>query len=167
MNETRAELLESRRRLKAEYGELFDALAALLFKHDPIGMIFEVTRTPMSMSQKQGPSSQGCEVVILQTTYRSWCTVSLFAGLAKIRLARKSITRKQLQRFGNSGSNISQNCLGLELRYFSTTTVASRPCLFWKESSCLCALLHETQSTFGRAAQGEIIRHGPGKRGYR
>jgi hypothetical protein len=41
MNETRAEILESRRRLKSEYGELFDALAALLFKHDPIGMIFE------------------------------------------------------------------------------------------------------------------------------
>jgi hypothetical protein len=41
MNRTRAEILESRRRLKADYGELFDAVAALLFHHDPIGIIFE------------------------------------------------------------------------------------------------------------------------------
>ena len=41
MNTTRAEILENRRRLKAEYGELFDAVAALLFHHDPIGMLFE------------------------------------------------------------------------------------------------------------------------------
>ena len=41
MNRTRAEILESRRRLKAEYGELFAAVAALLFHHDPIGIIFE------------------------------------------------------------------------------------------------------------------------------
>jgi hypothetical protein len=41
MNRTRDEILECRRRLKAEYGELFDAVAALLFHHDPIGIIFE------------------------------------------------------------------------------------------------------------------------------
>lgn len=32
-------MLELRRRLKVEYGELFDSVAALLFRHDPIGMI--------------------------------------------------------------------------------------------------------------------------------
>jgi hypothetical protein len=37
----REEILEERRRLKAEYGELFDAVSALLFRHDPIGINFE------------------------------------------------------------------------------------------------------------------------------
>ena len=38
---TRTEILENRRRLRAEYGRLFDSVAALLFQHDPIEMIFE------------------------------------------------------------------------------------------------------------------------------
>jgi hypothetical protein len=37
----RDEILRERRRLKAKYGEFFDALAALLFRHDPIGINFE------------------------------------------------------------------------------------------------------------------------------
>jgi hypothetical protein len=41
MTKTRDEILENRRRLKAEYGELFDAVAALLFRHDPIGIVFD------------------------------------------------------------------------------------------------------------------------------
>jgi hypothetical protein len=41
MSRTRDEILESRRRLRAEYGKLFDSVASLLFRHDPIGMIFE------------------------------------------------------------------------------------------------------------------------------
>jgi hypothetical protein len=42
MTRTRDEILEARHRLKAEYGELFDATAALLFRHDPIGIHFDV-----------------------------------------------------------------------------------------------------------------------------
>jgi hypothetical protein len=38
---TRDEILENRRRLRAQYGELFDSLAALLYRHDPIGINFE------------------------------------------------------------------------------------------------------------------------------
>ena len=38
---TREQILEERRQLRAEYGELFDSLAALLFRHDPIGINFE------------------------------------------------------------------------------------------------------------------------------
>ena len=41
MSRTREEILESRRRLKAEYGTLFDSISALLFRHDPIGINFE------------------------------------------------------------------------------------------------------------------------------
>jgi len=36
MSRTRKEILEERRRLTAEYGELFDRIAALLFRRDPI-----------------------------------------------------------------------------------------------------------------------------------
>ena len=35
------DIAERRRQLKAQYGEMFDATAALLFRHDPIGINFE------------------------------------------------------------------------------------------------------------------------------
>jgi hypothetical protein len=41
MTRTRDEILENRRRIRAEYGKLFDAVAALLFEKDPIGINFE------------------------------------------------------------------------------------------------------------------------------
>jgi hypothetical protein len=41
MSRTRDEILASRRRLKAEYGPLFDSVAALLYRHDPIGINVE------------------------------------------------------------------------------------------------------------------------------
>ena len=33
--------MESRRRLRADYGELFNSMSALLYQHDPIGMNFK------------------------------------------------------------------------------------------------------------------------------
>ena len=42
MPRTREEILAERRLLKAEYGELFDSVAALLFRHDPVSINFEV-----------------------------------------------------------------------------------------------------------------------------
>ena len=41
MARTRDEILERHRRLRAEYRELFDSMAALLYRHDPIGIRFE------------------------------------------------------------------------------------------------------------------------------
>src|SRR5450631_3026061 len=41
MTRTREEILEERRQLREKYGELFDSTAALLFRHDPIGVNFE------------------------------------------------------------------------------------------------------------------------------
>ena len=35
-------MLEERRRMKAQYGTLFDKVAALLFRHDPANIKFEV-----------------------------------------------------------------------------------------------------------------------------
>jgi hypothetical protein len=42
MPRTREKILEERRRLKAEHGELFDAISALLFRRDPVGINFEI-----------------------------------------------------------------------------------------------------------------------------
>jgi hypothetical protein len=41
MPRTREEILGNRRRLRAEYGELFDEIAALLFQYDPIGINYD------------------------------------------------------------------------------------------------------------------------------
>ena len=41
MPRTREQILEERRQLKIEYGELFDSITVLLFRHDPIGINFE------------------------------------------------------------------------------------------------------------------------------
>jgi hypothetical protein len=45
MPRTREEILQERRQLKAEYGQLFDAVSALFFRHDPIGIAFENENT--------------------------------------------------------------------------------------------------------------------------
>jgi len=36
------QIREERRRLREEYGDLFDDVAALLFRHDPAGINFEI-----------------------------------------------------------------------------------------------------------------------------
>ena len=41
MTKTREQILEERHRLRAEYGELFSSIAALLFQADPIGISFD------------------------------------------------------------------------------------------------------------------------------
>jgi len=43
MSRTREQISEERRQLREKYGELFDSTAALLFRHDPIGISFENT----------------------------------------------------------------------------------------------------------------------------
>lgn len=42
MPKTREEILEERRQLKKQYLWLFDAVAELLFRHDPVGINFEI-----------------------------------------------------------------------------------------------------------------------------
>ena len=41
MTRTREEIEAETKRLKSEYGSLFDSVAGVLFKHDPIGINFE------------------------------------------------------------------------------------------------------------------------------
>jgi len=44
MKRTREQDLQERRRLRQQYDELFDATVALLFRHDPVGIIFAENR---------------------------------------------------------------------------------------------------------------------------
>ena len=41
MTKTRDEIREERRQLRAQYGAVFDSMAALLYRHDPIGTSFD------------------------------------------------------------------------------------------------------------------------------
>ena len=62
MPRTREEILEERRTLKAEYGELFDSVAALLFRHDSVGINFETN--PDEYHAEAGtilPRLRGCQ----------------------------------------------------------------------------------------------------------
>jgi hypothetical protein len=45
MARTKKEILDARKELRAEYGELFMATAAVLFRHDPIGIAFDNPNT--------------------------------------------------------------------------------------------------------------------------
>jgi hypothetical protein len=45
MPRTRDEILRERRQLRAQYGILFDSVAALLFRYDPIGIAFDNENT--------------------------------------------------------------------------------------------------------------------------
>ena len=42
MARTREQILEERARLRVEFKELFDSTAAILFRHDPAGINFEI-----------------------------------------------------------------------------------------------------------------------------
>jgi hypothetical protein len=41
MQRSRKQIIEERSRLKAEYGKLFDSVAAILYRVDPIGIAFD------------------------------------------------------------------------------------------------------------------------------
>jgi hypothetical protein len=41
MTRTRKQIHEERRKLRSEYGVLYDKISELLFRHDPIGINFE------------------------------------------------------------------------------------------------------------------------------
>ncbi len=41
MARTREEILERRKQLRQEYGQLFDAVSAAFYRHDPIGINFD------------------------------------------------------------------------------------------------------------------------------
>jgi len=41
MAKTRERILEERRRLRMEYGDLFDTITGLLFRANPVGISFE------------------------------------------------------------------------------------------------------------------------------
>jgi hypothetical protein len=64
MPRTRKDVLEERCQLEAEYGDLFDSTAAPLFRHDPVGINFEIN--PDDYEAEAGsilPRLHGCQSV--------------------------------------------------------------------------------------------------------
>jgi hypothetical protein len=104
MARTRDEILESRRRLRTEYGELFDSLAALLYRHDPIGINFQDNTDEYELEAETiVPRLHSCRSAddVLQVVHGEF--VRWFDAAT---LVRQSITRKSRQRFGNFGTSI-------------------------------------------------------------
>jgi len=104
---TRNEILENRRRLRAEYREIFDSVAALLYRRDPIGINFSGDAS----TDEYEPEA---EIILPRLRSCHWSTMccklytqNLFPGLAPTLPVRQSITTKLPQRFGNCGSDVS------------------------------------------------------------
>jgi hypothetical protein len=78
MSRTRDQILESRRRLKAEYTALFDSIAALLYRHDPMGINFEDNPDEYeSEARTILPRLRSCQAVedaqhVLHTEFVRW-----------------------------------------------------------------------------------------------
>ena len=76
MSKTREEVDEERRRLKVAYGELFDAVTALLFRHDPVGINLEDNTDEYEAEAGTIlPRLNGCqsEVEVLQVVHEEFC----------------------------------------------------------------------------------------------
>lgn len=78
MARTRIQILESRRQLRTEYGELFDSIAALLYRHDPIGINFEVnsdeyqTETETILPRLRGCHSPADVLQVIHAEFVRW-----------------------------------------------------------------------------------------------
>lgn len=75
MAKTRNEILENRRRIKAEYGRLLNSVAELLFRHDPIGINFDVnTDEYLAEAETILPRLRSCrsEDAVLQVVHAEY-----------------------------------------------------------------------------------------------
>jgi hypothetical protein len=67
MTRDREQILENRRKLRTQYGDLFDSIAGILFRHDPAGVNFEIN--PENMRTKQRKSCHAYVIANLLRTY--------------------------------------------------------------------------------------------------
>lgn len=78
MARTREQIREERRKLKAEYGKLFDTVAALLFRHDPIGISSDDNfdeyepETGTILPRLQSCKSEGDALVVVHEEFVRW-----------------------------------------------------------------------------------------------
>jgi hypothetical protein len=107
MPRTRQEILDNRRRLKSEYGKLFDSAAVLLFRLDPKGINFEENTDEYEAEVETIlPRLRDChsDDDVLQVVQRS-----LFAGLIWPLPVHGTVTRKSPLKFGDCGKHIETN----------------------------------------------------------
>jgi hypothetical protein len=77
MPRTREEILQERRQLKAEYGQLFAAVSELLFRRDPIGIAFDNENTdeydPETGSILPRLGTCECSADVLRVVHEEFC----------------------------------------------------------------------------------------------
>ena len=101
MPRTREKILEDRRLLKAEYGELFDSVTALLFRHDPLGINFKVNPDEYDRNTQILPRLGNCEssadvLRVMHEEFNRW-----FERTPQV---LPSGMRRSLMRFGSCGT---------------------------------------------------------------
>lgn len=105
MSRTREQILEARRRLRVEYGNLFDSVAALLFRHDPVGINFD-ENTDEYQPEAETILPRLRALATLPRMCSVSCMRSLCAGSMPALLVAWSVTARSLPRFGVYGSSI-------------------------------------------------------------
>jgi hypothetical protein len=101
MPRTRKDVLEERCQLEAEYGDLFDFTAALLFRHDPVCINFEIN--PDEYEAEAGSILPRLQVASLSMTCAVLSMRNLSFGSMRRLLAHRSDICKLLLRFGSYG----------------------------------------------------------------
>ena len=107
MARTREQILEHRRRLKEEYGKLFDDLTAILFRADPVGINFEVNPDEY---QPEAGTILPRGLVNPTMKFAALCTKNLFSGLVQTTQDRReTIDRLRMKsgHCGRTGFNVS------------------------------------------------------------
>jgi hypothetical protein len=78
MSRTREEIFEERDRLVAEYGDLFSSVAALLFRHDPVGVNFDDHADEYELGTRTIlPKLHSCQSVhdVLKVVHEEFCSL--------------------------------------------------------------------------------------------
>jgi len=107
MAKTRDEIREHRRQLNAEYRRLFDSVAALLYRHDQIGIDFDFEENTDEYEPEAGsilPKLNGCRS---EADVHQVIPAEFFRWFDSGTAGPKSIPRRSLRSFGNFGRNIS------------------------------------------------------------
>jgi hypothetical protein len=123
---TREEILEERRQLKAEYGQLVDSMSALLFRHDPIGIAFDNENTD-EYDPETGtilPRLRNCECASdvlrsgLNTSLRALTTVGAFlipfatVSLGRSQYAKRPLRWRSRENPPNLATDLGRDCDG-------------------------------------------------------
>jgi hypothetical protein len=101
MYDSGKEIKAERRRLKAQYRQLFDDVAELLFRHDPMTSIFKLILTNTNLKSEQ--SCHDCIRAHLRMGLSESCMKNFAHGLGLEKQGRPKATHLLPMRFGENG----------------------------------------------------------------